>query len=212
MKNEKNSSPENPGGVENKITNILIAGVGGQGILLAAELIGIAAEMNGYDVKKSEVHGMAQRGGSVNSHIRIGKEVFSPTIPQGEADFLLAFEQLEALRFAHWLKKDGVCIFNNQRIVPVTSFITGIPYPEKVKETLEQSGVKTYEINATETAKKLRNLRVVNMILLGALSDFLPLRFDSWESAIESHVKPAFREVNMNAFKIGKDILGGSVK
>lgn len=192
-----------------EIKNILIAGVGGQGILLASELIGLAAQYENFDVKKSEVHGMAQRGGSVNSHVRIGKQVFSPTIPKGEADFLLAFEPLEALRFSNWLCKEGICIFNTQRIVPVSSFITGIPYPQNVKDILKKNEIKTYEVDATNEAKKLGNLRVVNMILLGVLSYFLNLKKDSWQSAIENSIKPAFVEINKKAFNIGLSMIGG---
>ncbi len=197
---------------EKETKNILISGVGGQGILLAAELIGLAAQLEGYDVKKSEVHGMAQRGGSVNSHIRIGQEIFSPTIPLGEADFLLAFEPLEALRFCQWLKKGGICIFNSQKLVPVSSFITGIAYPQNVGDILKSNGFNVLEANATEEAKKMGNIRTVNVILLGILSKFLPLKNKSWETALKQSVKPQFYDINNKAFETGKNISGGLIK
>jgi len=209
MNKKKIKSGQKKSEDKNTVTNVLITGVGGQGILLASDLLSLVALEEGFDVKKSEVHGMAQRGGSVNSHIRFGKKIFSPIIPFGEVDFLLAFEALEALRSIRYLRKNGVCIFNSQRLIPVSSFISGIAYPEEIKRNLIDKGIKTFEIDAISEALKLKNIRVTNLILLGVLSRYLPFKKRAWKSATEKSIKPDFLDINMKAFEIGKSILGG---
>jgi indolepyruvate ferredoxin oxidoreductase, beta subunit len=192
--------------------NVLLTGVGGQGILLASELIGLAAAAEGLDVKKSEVHGMAQRGGSVNSHIRIGEKVYSPTIPVGEADFILAFESLEALRSMNYLKKKGIAIFNSQKIIPVSSFITGTAYPQNIAEIFKSKNFKSIEVDGIKMSKDLGSLRIMNTLFVGILSYFMPFKDESWDEAIKTGIKSAFYDINKKAFLYGKNYMGDNSK
>ena len=145
--------------------NIMIVGVGGQGTLLTSRILGGIIKAGGFDVKLSEVHGMAQRGGSVVTFVRYGEKVYEPIVEEGQADVLIAFEKLEAMRYAHFLKKDGVMIVNDQRMDPMT-VVTGVAeYPENIIEDLKKD-YKVYTVNATEEAKKLENSRVFNLVVL----------------------------------------------
>lgn len=186
-------------------TNILIVGVGGQGILLASELIADAAFLNQEDVKKSEVHGMAQRGGVVSSHVRFGKQVFSPLIPVGEVDILLAFEEMEALRWLYFVKKEGMVIVNQQQMVPPIAVMKGLPYPEDPIQQIRSSIPKVLPIGARQVAKEIGNERVMNLILLGMLSTGLSFDMAVWEKAICQRVPKGTEEINIKAFHMGRE-------
>lgn len=195
--------------------NVLICGVGGQGILLASEILSEVFIRAGYDVKKSEVHGMAQRGGSVESHVRAGKKVYSPLIKKGEADFILAFESMEGLRYLEYLAPEGKLIRNTQKIIPLTVTIGGAKYPEDPEEIAKENGIETVSINAIKIAKELGSDKVVNTILLGVLAQYLgdlsaPWRIDReiWNKVIVDWMKvkrlpPKIMEINKKAFERG---------
>lgn len=187
--------------------NILIVGVGGQGVLLASELISAAAMVHGLDVKKSEVHGMSQRGGVVSSHVRIGPKVYSPTIQYGQADALLAFEQAEGLRAVDWMKKDGVVIVSTTQLVP--SIVTSskkFSYPEDAVADLKTKAPNVIAVEADSIAAELGNPRLVNTILLGVLSNYLSFEAGLWDQVIKTKVKPKFVDVNLVAFDRGRTI------
>jgi indolepyruvate ferredoxin oxidoreductase beta subunit len=184
-------------------TNIVICGVGGQGIILSSDVLCQAAFLEGFDVKKSEVHGMAQRGGSVITHVRFGKKVYSPLIEEGTTDFVLAFEKLEALRYAHYLKKDGEIIVDNREIPPMSVLVGQAKYPQDLNQKLRKLGSGHF-INAADIAMELGNIRVVNIILLGVLSKYLKFKKNSWEESIRKNIKEKFVELNMTAFDRGR--------
>jgi len=186
-------------------TNILICGVGGQGILLASEILSEAAMESGYDVKKSEVHGMAQRGGSVVSHIRYGEKIYSPLIRKGEADFIFSFERMETLRYLDYLKADGAIIVNDQKISPTVVNIKEAYYPEDVEELCRHRAKEVLFIPAIRIAEELGNIRTVNVIMLGALSRYLNLDESLWLKCIERRVPKKYLEVNIQAFKRGRE-------
>ena len=182
--------------------NIMIVGVGGQGTLLTSRILGGLAIAGGYDVKLSEVHGMAQRGGSVVTFVRYGEKVAEPIVEEGQADVLIAFEMLEALRYAHFLKKDGVIIVNEQRIDPIT-VVTGMAeYPANILENLEKE-YKVYRVNAMEEALKLGNSRVFNVIVLGVAAKHMDFTKEAWLKVIENTVPPKTLELNKKAFLLG---------
>jgi indolepyruvate ferredoxin oxidoreductase beta subunit len=187
----------------NETKNILIVGVGGQGVLLASEIIATAAMLEGYDVKKSEVHGMAQRGGSVSSHVRWGTQVFSPIIPRGKAHFLIALEMLEGIRLASWLRAGGVLILNHQKIVPASSYTLDIPYPQDVEQFTDGKNIRVLDLDVESEARRLGNVRLTNVILLGVLSRFLDFPTDVWQRAIEQTVKSEYQKINGDAFAAG---------
>ena len=182
--------------------NIMIVGVGGQGTLLTSRILGGLAIDAGYDVKLSEVHGMAQRGGSVVTFVRYGDKVFEPIVEEGQADVIIAFEKLEALRYAHYLKKDGVLIVNDWRIDPMPVVIGAAEYPQNILETLAQS-YKIYTVNAMEEAKKLGNSRVFNLIVLGVAAQHMDFTQQQWHTVIENTVPPKTVEINKTAFNVG---------
>jgi len=186
-----------------KITNIIITGVGGQGVLLASEIISEVAAQVGYDVKKSEIHGMSQRGGNVDSHVRFGEKVYSPTVMRGNCDLILAFEKLEALRIANYLKEDGNIIVNDQQINPTTVISGAAKYPENIEEILRSNFKSVTFIDAMKVAQKAGNLRTVNIVLIGAASKALNLPLDVWESVIIKRVPEKVIEVNLIAFRMG---------
>ena len=182
--------------------NIMIVGVGGQGTLLTSRILGGLAIAGGYDVKLSEVHGMAQRGGSVVTFVRYGEKVAEPIVEEGQADVLIAFEMLEALRYAHYLKKDGVIIINEQQIDPIT-VVTGMAkYPENIIENLEKE-YKVYRVNAMEEAIKLGNSKVFNVIVLGVAAKHMDFSKEAWLKVIEKTVPPKTLEMNKKAFLLG---------
>ncbi len=186
-----------------RVTNIILTGVGGQGILLASEVISEAAVKAGYDVKKSEIHGMAQRGGSVNSHVRFGDKVYSPLVMKGDCDLLLAFEKLEALRMADFVSKNGSIIVNDQRINPSTVITGAGIYPENIEETLKANFESVIFINALKIAEMAGNPRTANVALLGAASRLLDIPEEIWRETITERVPERAIAVNLKAFQMG---------
>lgn len=187
--------------------NIIIAGVGGQGSLLAANILGHYALKKGYDVKLSEVHGMAQRGGSVVTYVRIGDEnekVFSPLIDEGQADILLAFEILEGLRWLKYLKKDNSKLYANiQKILPMPVITGAKTYPEDIENKIKSQIADSVFINALELAELAGSQKAVNTVLLGALARDIDPNIDLWNEVIEETVKPKFVDLNKKAFLLG---------
>jgi len=185
-------------------TNVLIVGVGGQGVLLASEILCEVAKTMGLDTKKSEVHGMSQRGGVVTSHVRFGKKVHSPLIEEGAADVILAFEVAEGLRWVHYLRPGGTVIVNEQKVIPPITTTGKFSYPEKVEDTIKARVPKTTIIDAYEIGKKLGNTRLVNTILLGVLSNDLDLEESKWLQVIERMAPKGTGEINKKAFVEGR--------
>lgn len=188
--------------MENKTRNIMIVGVGGQGTLLTSRILGHITVAEGYDVKLSEVHGMAQRGGSVVTFVRYGEKVAEPIVEEGQADVLIAFETLEALRYAHFLKKDGIIVVNEHRIDPITVVTGAAEYPEDIIENLEKE-YNVAKVNAMEEALKLGNSRVFNIIVLGVAAKHMDFSKEAWLEAIEKTVPPKTVEMNQKAFLLG---------
>lgn len=187
-------------------SNILIVGVGGQGTLLASVLLGNLALSGGYDVKLSEVHGMAQRGGSVVTHVKISKEgVSSPLIEEGDADVIIAFEELEAYRWLPYLKKGGTMYVNTQQILPMPVILGQAEYPENIRETLEEKAGTVKAFDALKIAEECGSVKAVNVVLLGAASKDLPFDEDAWLKVIEENVKPKFIDLNKKAFELGRN-------
>lgn len=188
--------------MEKTTKNIMIVGVGGQGTLLTSRILGGITVKAGYDVKLSEVHGMAQRGGSVVTYVRYGSKVAEPIVEEGQADVLIAFEKLEAMRYAHFLKKDGVIIVNEQSIDPMPVVTGAAKYPENIIETLEKD-YKVLKVNAMEEALELGNSRVFNIIVLGVAARHMDFSEEDWLSVIEKTVPPKTVEINKAAFLKG---------
>lgn len=186
------------------IKNILLVGVGGQGTILASNILSTGLLEAGYDVKMSEVHGMAQRGGSVSTQVRYGKQVFSPLIGEGQADILVSFEVMEALRWLDYLKPAGKVIINNYKIPSVPILIGKRDYPEGVLEIIKGM-VETKVINANQLANSLGDSKVMNIVLLGALIQAMELTDIDWESIISKTVKDKFIEINIRALHVGMD-------
>ncbi|MDD6441428.1 MAG: indolepyruvate oxidoreductase subunit beta [bacterium] len=185
--------------------NIMIVGVGGQGTLLTSRILGGLAVLGGYDVKLSEVHGMAQRGGSVVTFVRYGEKVAEPIVEEGQADVLIAFERLEALRYAHFLKPDGALVVNDWRIDPMPVVIGAAEYPEDILEHLRKE-YKVYAVNATEEAKKLGNARTFNLVVLGIAAQHMDFTKEQWYEVIEHTVPPKTIEINKQAFEAGYNL------
>lgn len=185
--------------------NILIVGVGGQGVILASDTVAEIGMNSGYDVKKSETLGMAQRGGSVVSHVRWGEQVFSPLVKKGDIDFLLGFEQLEAARWASYLKPGGVAIIADVAVVPVSIIGTTTPYPDwdEIEGILAQYTAETYLIPATRIGLEVGNPRALNMVMLGALSVFLEIEVEAWTESISRKLASRFLESSLEAFSRG---------
>lgn len=188
---------------EDTVTNILMVGVGGQGVILASEIVSEAMMRAGCDVKKSEVHGMAQRGGSVNSHVRFGEKVYSPIIKKGEVDILFSFEQLETMRYLDLLKEDPLILMNNQKILPPSVTIGNDDYPDNIPHLLQNHYSKFILVDALEAAEKAGNSKALNCAFIGALSRCFELDKKSWEDAISSMLPPKLVELNLKAFEIG---------
>ena len=182
--------------------NIMIVGVGGQGTLLTSRILGGIIRKAGYDVKLSEVHGMAQRGGSVVTYVRYGDKVFEPIVEEGQADVLIAFERLEAMRYAHFLKKDGVLIVNDQRMDPMPVVMGACEYPANILETIEKDH-KVISIDAMEEAKKLGNSRVFNTIIIGLAAQNMDFEKQEWLDVIAGTVPGKTVEINQKAFLVG---------
>jgi indolepyruvate ferredoxin oxidoreductase beta subunit len=190
------------------ITNVMLSGVGGQGILTAGRLLAFAALHHGLDVKMSEVHGMSQRGGNVDTHVRFGPEVPSSLIAKGGAHFLVSFEKLEALRYLDYLRPDGVAIVNRLEISPLTIALKKPNYVDDIDAVLEAKAPNLVWVDGTELAREMGDLRMVNVILLGALASRLGMLQDAdWETAIkERFAKPKVQEAVMAAFHKGVDL------
>ena len=182
--------------------NIMVVGVGGQGTLLTSRIIGKTALNAGWDVKLSEVHGMAQRGGSVVTFVRFDKKVYEPVCEEGSVDVLISFERLEALRYEHFLKKDGVLIVNDTRIDPMTVVIGAKEYPEGIIEGLSKNH-KIHTIDAGKIAKELGNSKVTNTVVLGLAAKYIGFTEDEWLEILTSTVPPKTVEINTKAFKAG---------
>jgi Pyruvate:ferredoxin oxidoreductase and related 2-oxoacid:ferredoxin oxidoreductases, gamma subunit len=182
--------------------NIMIVGVGGQGTLLTSRILGGIITKAGYDVKLSEVHGMAQRGGSVVTFVRYGDAVAEPIVEEGQADVLIAFERLEALRYAHFLKKDGVIIVNDQRIDPITVVTNAAQYPENIIETLKREH-NVVAVDAMDEARKLGNTKVFNTVIVGVAAKRMDFEKTQWLEVIEATVPPKTVEINKAAFEAG---------
>jgi indolepyruvate ferredoxin oxidoreductase beta subunit len=185
------------------VTSIMIVGVGGQGTLLASQILGAAVLSQGYEVKVSEVHGMSQRGGSVVTYVKYGPAVYSPIIDKGEADVILAFEQLEAVRWLPYLKPGGKLIINTQRIAPMPVITGQAEYPQGILEALQAANITVQALDALALAQQAGSAKAVNVILLGALARQLDIPWEPWETAVRNTVKPQFAEMNGKAFTLG---------
>jgi indolepyruvate ferredoxin oxidoreductase beta subunit len=196
-----------------KTYNLLFAGVGGQGSLLIAELTSIAASNDGFDVKQTEVHGVSQRGGSVETHVRFGAKVYSPIVTPGEADVVIALEKLEALRFAHFVDpKNGTILVNDFEIIPGS--VTGAEevYPYQTIEYLKEKGLTVVPLPASTTAHKLGDGRMANVFMLGAMSTLLPIPEERWIEALNTRLPSRYIKGNLRAFKAGqKEIISNQV-
>ncbi len=186
-----------------KTTNVMIVGVGGQGSLLASKLLGRLLIDEGYDVKVSEVHGMSQRGGSVVTYVRFGEKVYSPIITEGEADYIISFEKLEAARYAKYLSRDGLIVVNTQQIDPMPVIIGSAEYPDGVLEELTAKGVKVSALDALTLAEEAGSPKAVNIVLMGKVAKQFDIPYEKWIAAIENTVAPKFVEMNKKAFDLG---------
>lgn len=186
-----------------EVKNILLVGVGGQGTILASKILSAGLIEAGYDVKMSEIHGMSQRGGNVSTQIRFGEKVFSPIIGKGEADLIVAFEKMEALRWIEYLKEGGKVVINDVEIPSVPIQLGKVEYPQGILEELSGKAT-TYIFKATEIAEKLGNPKTMNIVLLGALVKAMELPDIDWKKIIRDHVKPNFAQINEMAFQAGQ--------
>jgi indolepyruvate ferredoxin oxidoreductase beta subunit len=186
--------------------NLLFAGVGGQGILLTAELAARAAIHAGFDAKKTEVHGAAQRGGSVVSHVRFSERVYSPLTPAGEVDILLAMEKLEGLRWAHYVRDGGTIILNSEQRMPAAMDSKGVNYPANIDSFLTGKGYSVTVIEATDFATSLGNFRTANIVLLGAMSELTGIADEHWLAVMKENLNPKILDVNLRAFEKGKEL------
>ncbi len=191
--------------------NFLITGVGGQGTVLASEIMAAVGLAAGYDVKKSDLLGLSVRGGAVLGHVRWGEVVYSPIVPEGRVDYLLAFEELEALRHLDQVKSTGKIIVNKQKIYPVlvSSGLAEYPSDDKIEDLLQKTTPNITEIPAVDIALQVGNSKVLNIVLLGALSELLSVDTAIWESVIRERVPKKFSELNIKAFQAGKTWMKG---
>jgi len=189
------------------VTNVLIAGVGGQGVILVSELLALAALADGRDVKQGEFHGVAQRGGAVFSHVRFGDRVHSPLARRAEVDYLLGLEKLEALRYAHFVKPGGTVILNDHKVEPVRMGDER-PYPEEAVDFLAGKGFKVIMVEATQKAIQLGNYKVTNVIVLGALAALLDIPAEVWQQTLESRIPKQILALNQQAFAAGNNLAG----
>lgn len=184
--------------------NILFSGVGGQGILLASEIIAYCLLAAGFDAKKSEVHGMAQRGGSVTAQLRYGEQVYSPLIEPGSADILISFEMMEAVRYIPYLHKGSKVIVNSQQIFPPAVASGQLQYPDNILSSITDRGIMVYEIDAFDLATSVGEVKTANVVMVGAASLFLPMDQSVYEEVIRTRVPERFRDVNLKAFAAGR--------
>jgi indolepyruvate ferredoxin oxidoreductase beta subunit len=186
-----------------QIKNILLAGVGGQGILLASEVLSEVAMIAGLDVKKNEIHGMSQRGGSVVSHVRYGQKVYSSIIPEGEVDILFSFEMLETCRYLPLLREGGQVVINDWKIAPPAVALGKMAYPDNVTEDIRQRFPKTTVVRGLDLALQAGNPKTVNIALLGALSNILDFDHDVWQQALRKMIPERLLDINLKAFELG---------
>jgi len=191
--------------------DILIAGVGGQGVVLASDIIGETALAAGFDVKKTDTLGMAQRGGSVVSHLRLAEKVWSPLIKEGEVDLLLSFEKLEAARWSHYLKPGAVAIVNSYEQPPLSVSLGQEKYPsdDEIIAALKRSTDRVFFIDGNKRAQELGNVRTLNIFMLGCFSVFAPLDFAVWKESISRRMPPNILEINLTAFEMGRKEIEG---
>jgi indolepyruvate ferredoxin oxidoreductase beta subunit len=194
-----------------KKMDILITGVGGQGVVLASDIIGETAIAAGFDVKKTDTLGMAQRGGSVVSHVRLGEKVWSPLIKEGEVDLILAFEKLEAARWSHYLKPGATVIINDYEQPPQSVSLGQEKYPsnDEIFAALKRRTDKIYVIDGNKRAKELGNVRTLNIFMLGCLSAFAPMNSKVWQESIARRIPENIREINLKAFELGRKEIEG---
>lgn len=185
------------------VKSVIIVGVGGQGTLLASRILGFAVMRQGYDVKVSEVHGMSQRGGSVITYVRYGDKVYSPVIETGEADVILAFEQLEAARYLPFLKTGGGVVTNTQTIDPMPVITGAAQYPQGILDAISEKGVRVNAVDALELAEKAGSVKAVNVVLIGAMAKMMDIPQAVWQEALEHCVPEKFIELNQKAFALG---------
>jgi indolepyruvate ferredoxin oxidoreductase beta subunit len=184
--------------------NVLLSGVGGQGVVLASYVLSQVAMAEGYDVKQSEVHGMSQRGGSVTSHFRFGERVDAPLVTPGTADILMAFEALEALRYIHWLRPSGLLTYNTVQINP-SPVASGLAiYPPEIDAQISAAWPNVHAVDANALAQQAGTIKAANVVMLGAVSGALPFRPETWETVIRRVVPPKTVDVNLEAFRLGK--------
>ncbi len=194
---------------QEKIYSLLFAGVGGQGSLLAAEITARAAVRAGYDVKQTEVHGVSQRGGSVETHVRFGPKVWSPVVTPGRADVVVGLEKLEALRFAHFgHPRDGVVLVNDHEILPGSVPDAEAKYPHEALDFLRRKGYRVVALKASEMARDLGDGRMANVVLLGALSTMLPIPQAVWLETLQHRIPEKYRQPNLRAFAEGRAAVG----
>jgi len=186
--------------------SIILVGVGGQGTILTSKILAQGLIKFGYDVKMSEIHGMSQRGGSVNTQIRFGKKVYTPMIAAGKADVLVAFEKVEAVRYLSFLKPDGILIVNDHEIYSLPVLMGNEQYPSEVLPRLEQTVENTTIVKAAEIAQKVGNIKTQNMVLLGALVGKMGLDDLDWIEVMKEHIHPRFHELNIQAFNEGMKV------
>lgn len=192
--------------MSNTVTNILLVGVGGQGILLASEILAEAFMLAGFDVKKSEIHGMSQRGGSVVSHVRFGKEVLSPVVPEGEGDILFGFELLETYRYLHLLRPGAKVIANEFRIQPPSVLLGQERYPDNLPAAIAARFPDFKLVDGLQIAAGIGNPRVANTVLLGAVARHLQLDDHIWKQALQKMVPARALAVNLKAFESGRSL------
>lgn len=188
-----------------KTTNILLSGVGGQGVILASKILSEAALVQGLDIKQSEVHGMSQRGGSVVSHVRIGDKVHSPLVPDGQCDLLVGFEPLEALRYAHLVKADGAVLYNVDRVNPSTVSAGLAEYPADLEQRFQSFPCTKVALPAGDLAEKAGNRRSANVVLVGALAQRLGFPAEVWQKALAASVPAKILALNQEAFRLGRE-------
>ena len=193
--------------MSNRVTNILVAGVGGQGVILASDIMADTFLEAGYDVKKSEVHGMAQRGGSVSSHVRFGEKVYSPIIKMGDTDYLFMTEKMETLRWLGYCNASTVILIDDVEINPPIVNLGDLQYPNDIEQTLKKYFNKFSIIPATKMAADLGNERAANVVLLGALSTLLAIDTDIWLKCLLSRLPQRLQELNKRAFMTGREVM-----
>ena len=186
-----------------KTTSVMIVGVGGQGSLLASRLLGTLLTDEGYDVKVSEVHGMSQRGGSVVTYIRFGEKVYSPIVTEGECDFIISFEKIEAARYAGCLRKGGKIIVNTQEIDPMPVITGAAEYPADVLETMKAQGFDVDDFDALAPAMEAGSAKAVNIVLMGHFAKCMDIPKEKWIQALNKVIQPKFLEMNLKAFELG---------